>query len=482
MIGMEQRLNLKLTQKLVMTPNLQLAIRLLQLNKMELIEAINTELQENPAFDLEASASDPVVSMQESAPAATPDGGEEGAVSMEAEPIDPKHALGEMDWESYFDNGVDYGYNPTEEKTPFAYENIVHRNLTLTEHLLWQLSLTHLNKRQQQIGVLIIGNIEDDGYLKITIDEIAGKANTVIDEVEMVLKIIQGFDPLGVAARTLEECLLIQVRNAEFAHHPLAETIISKYLNRLERNAFKEIAKELQVPVEEVQLAADFIRTLEPKPGRAFGDSTVQYIQPDVYIYKVDDDYKIMLNEQGLPRLKINKLYQKYKDEGTDSATRQYVEQKFRNALWLIKSVEQRQRTIYKVAESILKFQRAFFDFGITALKPLVLRDVADDISMHESTVSRVSTNKYMFTPQGIFEIKFFFHSGLSSLDGEDVSSIRVKEMIKNLILNENPRTPLSDREIMKKIQDQGINIARRTIAKYREELKVPPSNRRRSF
>lgn len=482
MIGMEQRLNLKLTQKLVMTPNLQLAIRLLQLNKMELIEAINAEMQENPAFDLEASAPDPVVTMQEQTQSTSSESEENGGGFSDREPGDSKQALGEMDWESYFDNGVDYGYNPTEEKTPFAYENIVHRSLTLTEHLLWQLSLTHLNRRQQQIGVLIIGNIEEDGYLRFPLDEIARKAETSDEEVSMVLSIIQGFDPVGVGARTLEECLLIQVRIAEFEHHPLAEVIISKYLNRLERNAFREIAKELQVSVEEIQLAADFIRTLEPKPGHAFGDSTVHYIQPDVYIYKIDDEYKIVLNEQGLPRLKINKLYQKYKDEGTDAATKQYVEQKFRNALWLIKSVEQRQRTIFKVAESILKFQREFFDFGIKALKPLVLRDVAEDISMHESTVSRVSTNKYMFTPQGIFEIKFFFHSGLSSLDGEDVSSIRVKEMIKNLILNENPRIPLSDREIMKRIQDQGINIARRTIAKYREELKVPPSNRRRTF
>ncbi len=480
MIGMEQRLQLKLATKLVMTPNLQLAIRLLQLNRMELIEAVNTELQENPAFDLEAVSTDPVTAGNES----TIHGSME---TNQPESIDglsreEKKSLGEMDWDSYFDNGVDYGHFQNEEKTPFAYENIVHRSETLSEHLLWQLSLSRMSKNEQQIGILIIGNIDDDGYLKTSIDEIAQKSDSTTDEVEHVLGMIQEFDPVGVAARTLEECLILQVRNAEFEEHPLAEIIIRDHLPKIERNAYKEIAKAIQVSVEEIQSEADFIRTLEPKPGRAFGGSSPQYIQPDVYIYKVDDDYRIVLNDQGLPKLKINKLYQHYKSETTDQKTKQYVEQKFRNALWLIKSVEQRQRTIYRVAESILKFQRSFFDKGIPELKPLVLRDVAEDIGMHESTVSRVSTNKYIHTPQGIFEIKFFFHSGLSSLNGEDISSIRVKEMIKNLILNENPRSPLSDRQIMQRIKEQGINIARRTIAKYREELKVPPSNRRRSL
>ena len=482
MIGMEQRLNLKLTQKLVMTPNLQLAIRLLQLNKLELVEAINAELQENPALDLEAVAPDPLVSSSESPAAMSVSSEDSPEMGSDDLPDKDPSSLGEMDWESYFDNGADYGYVPSEEKSPFAYENVIHRSETLTEHLLWQLSLTRLSQEEQQLGLMIIGNIDDDGYLAAPLDEISRRTQKPEPEILKVLEIIQQFDPVGVAARDLVECLLIQVRQAEFDQNPLAETIIREHLPHLERNAYKEIAKELQVPVEDVITAADFIRTLEPKPGRAFNQSTTQYIQPDVYIYKIDDEYKIMLNEQGLPKLKINKLYQRYKDKSADPATKQYVEQKFRNALWLIKSVEQRQRTIYKVSESILKFQRAFFDNGIKELKPLVLRDVAEDIGMHESTVSRVSTNKYMYTPQGIFEIKFFFHSGLSSLGGEDVSSIRVKEMIKNLVLNENPRSPLSDREIMKQIQDQGIQIARRTIAKYREELKIPPSSRRRSF
>jgi RNA polymerase sigma-54 factor len=480
MIGMEQRLNLKLTTKLVMTPNLQLAIRLLQLNKMELIEAINAELQENPAFDLESVSTDPIIAGRETV--VSSDQKERPDASLDNLSKDEKNSMGEMDWDSYFDNGADRGYFPTEEKTPIAYENIIHRSQTLAEHLIWQLSLTRLNKKEQQMGVLIIGNIDDDGYLSVPVDEIAQKTETTIEEVEDVLSIIQEFDPVGVGARSLDECLLIQVRNAEFEMHPLSELIIKNHLHDLQRNAFREIAKELQVPMEEVQAAVDFIKTLEPKPGRAYSDVNTQYIQPDVFIYKVDDDYRIVLNEQGLPKLKINKLYQRYKDDSSDQKTKQYVEQKFRNALWLIKSVEQRQRTIFRVAESLLKFQKDFFQSGIKELKPLVLRDVAEDIGMHESTVSRVSTNKYMHTPQGIFEIKFFFHSGLSSLDGEDVSSIRVKEMIKNLILNENPRSPLSDREIMSKIKEQGINIARRTIAKYREELKIPPSNRRRSY
>lgn len=479
MIGMEQRLQLKLAMKLVMTPNLQLAIKLLQLNKMELIEAVNAELQENPAFDLEAVSSDPVTAVSESR---NLEGSAADMVATDGMSAHEKTTMGEMDWDSYFDNGAEYGTFFREKREPFAYENIIHRSPTLAEHLMWQLSLTKVPRDVQDLAVKLIGNLDDDGYLTIPLDELADKCRVTVTDVERALQVIQEFDPVGVAARNLEECLLIQVHHAEFDHHRLAETIIREHLQRVEKNAFKEIARLLSVDIQEVLDALDFIRTLEPKPGRVFSSAVTQYIQPDVYIYKIDDEYRIVLNEQGLPKLRINKLYQHFRDGNTDQETRQYVEQKFRNALWLIKSVEQRQRTIYKVAESILKFQKAFFEKGIHELRPLVLRDVADDIGMHESTVSRVSTNKYMHTPQGIFEIKYFFHSGLSSLHGEDISSIRVKEIIKNYILNENPASPLSDRQIMDLIQRQGITIARRTIAKYREELNIPPSNRRRSI
>lgn len=479
MIGMEQRLQLKLATKLVMTPNLQLAIKLLQLNKMELIEAVNAELQENPAFDLESVATDPVTAGTERVELNTK---EKEDVSTEGLSQQEKESVGEMDWDSYFDNGADYGTFFSEKKESFAYENIIHRSESLAEHLLWQLSMTRLEPEEQRIAVRIIGNLDEDGYLTATTEGIAERMNLDVETIETVLETVQQFDPVGVGARNLEECLLIQVRQAEFTQHPLAEVIIKEHLPRLERNNHREIARLLSVDIQEVMEAVEFIRSLEPKPGREHGSVVTQYIQPDVYIYKIDNEYRIVLNEQGLPKLRINRLYQHYKNEGTDPKTKQYVEQKFRNALWLMKSVEQRQRTIYKVAESILKFQKAFFENGIQELRPLVLRDVAEDIGMHESTVSRVSTNKYMHTPQGIFEIKFFFHSGLSTLNGEDVSSIRVKEMIKNLILNENPASPLSDRQIMDSIRDQGITIARRTIAKYREELNIPPSNRRRSI
>jgi len=479
MIGMEQRLQLKLATKLVMTPNLQLAIKLLQLNKMELIEAVNAELQENPAFDLESVSSDPVTAGSEKVDI---DSKENESVSTEGMTGQEKEAVGEMDWDSYFDNGADYGTFFTEKKEAFAYENIIHRSETLAEHLLWQLSMTRLPADEQSIGVRIIGNLDDDGYLTTPLSELASRLKVEEEKVEKVLKKVQEFDPVGIGARDLEECLLIQVQQAEFDKHPLAEIIIKEHMQKLERNSHREIARILNVDIQEILEAVEFIRTLEPKPGREHSSVVTQYIQPDVYIYKIDNEYRIILNEQGLPKLRINRLYQHYKNEGTDPKTRQYVEQKFRNALWLMKSVEQRQRTIFKVAQSILKFQKEFFEKGIHELRPLVLRDVADDIEMHESTVSRVSTNKYIHTPQGIFEIKFFFHSGLSTLNGEDVSSIRVKEMIKNLILNENPSSPLSDRQIMDTIRDQGITIARRTIAKYREELNIPPSNRRRSI
>jgi RNA polymerase sigma-54 factor len=302
------------------------------------------------------------------------------------------------------------------------------------------------------------------------------------EEVERALSLVQRFDPVGVAARDLQECLLLQLRHEGHGGTP-AERIVTEHMRLLQNHQAPELARKLGIPMDELKQHIELIRHLDPKPGSRHNPSQSQYVIPDVYIIKVEDQYVAALNEEGLPQLRISPVYRRLLDksapENTDE-TRSYVKDKFRSALWLIKSVEQRQKTIHKVATSIINFQRDFLDHGIEYLRPLVLRDVANDIGMHESTVSRVVTNKYMHTPQGVFEMKYFFHSGIASSYGENVSSVTIKQRIRKIIEAEDQRKPLSDSKIVSILQREGLELARRTIAKYREELKIPTSNQRK--
>jgi RNA polymerase sigma-54 factor len=317
----------------------------------------------------------------------------------------------------------------------------------------------------------------------MTVEELATLAEAKDEEVERALKLVQSFDPMGVGARDLKECLSIQLEQLGLKGS-LADVIVSNHLREIETRRFQDIVKSLGVSLEEILAVVKIIQGLEPKPGRPFLTDEAQIIIPDIFVTKSDDDYVVVLNDDGLPKLRISPYYQKLLMDKTHTpdATRNYLESRFRSAIWLVRSIEQRNRTICKVAESIVKFQREFLEKGVDSLKPLVLRQVADDISMHESTISRVTTNKYMHTPQGIFELKYFFNSSLSRSGefGGEVSSVSVREIIRQMVSGEDPQNPLKDQEIVERLRNQHIEIARRTVAKYRVELKIPQASRRR--
>jgi RNA polymerase sigma-54 factor len=353
--------------------------------------------------------------------------------------------------------------------------------VSLAEHLLWQISETPAAERVQDIARAIVGNIKSDGYLVATVEEIQAMGGWGADETLSALRLVQTLDPVGVAARDLAECLCIQLHHFHLGGSE-TETIVRNHLDLVRRHRFEDIGRELGLPLEQVMASIDIIRHLDPKPGSKYSDEGNHYVVPDVYVVKVDGEYQVVLNEEGLPRLRISPLYRRLlaQKDGMAAETRQFVNEKFKAALWLIRSLEQRQKTIHKVAESIVKYQRDFLDKGIDCLRPLVLRDVAEDISMHESTVSRVVTNKYMHTPQGLFEMKYFFHSSIHSDSGADVSSLSVKKKIRKYIEEEDPSRPLSDSKIVKLLKAEGLEIARRTVAKYREEMRIASSTYRR--
>ncbi|MCB2226385.1 MAG: RNA polymerase factor sigma-54 [Desulfarculaceae bacterium] len=501
-MALEIKQTLRLSQQLVMTPQLQQAIKLLQLNRLELADTINQELLENPILEIseETTQESQDIAMDagaepESDPALRADdieeahGGDEIAAEAAAETAaEPEVEVDgnvneDFDWENYLgeysSGGSGYESIVREEKDAPAYENMISRPPSLRDHLLEQLAVTGLSQEQMALGEMIIESLNPDGYLPLGVEEVAEMAGADREQTEEVLQVIHTFDPLGVAARDLRECLLIQAREL-YPEDEVALTIIDQHLGDLERRRYQVIAKKLKVPLERVAAALEAIQTLEPKPGQALSNEEPYYITPDIYIYKVDGEYVIVLNEDGLPKLRVNNFYRAALAAGGDAEAKEYVQGKLRSALWLIRSIHQRQRTIYKVTESIVKFQREFFDKGIAYLKPLVLRDVAEDVGMHESTISRVTTNKYVHTPQGVFELKYFFNSGINRFQGQAMASEAVKERIRKIISEENPAKPLSDQTIADMLKKEDIDIARRTVAKYREMLGILPSSRRR--
>jgi RNA polymerase sigma-54 factor len=343
--------------------------------------------------------------------------------------------------------------------------------------------MTKPNKEQERIASLIIGNLNKDGYLVVSTEEIAEMSEYPVEKVEDVLALMQSFDPIGVCARDLRECLLIQANHLGF-EDTIVSQVISDHLSNLEKKNYKAICKALKKSMDEVVSAINVITSLEPKPGREFSEETPQYINPDIYVYKLDNDFVIMLNDDGMPKLRVNSFYKSSITGGKkiSNDAEDYIQDKMRSAAWLIKSIHQRQKTIYRVMESILQFQREFFEKGIAHLKPMVLRDVAQDIGMHESTISRVTTNKYAFTPQGIFELKYFFNSSIRRSHGGAIASASVQEKIRQIISSEDPKKPYSDDKIAQLLKKDEIHIARRTVAKYREMLKVLPSNKRKQI
>jgi len=471
---MKTRLDLRLSQKLVMTPQLQQAIKLLQLSRLELSQTVSQELLENPLLEESATELEEPI--------------EEKKSQEEEELPNSKETELSSQWEEYIGD-IERENRETEYPStaggdePPSYEQTLTRSQSLSDHLQWQLSLSVTTPRDVEIGKLIIGNIDDDGYLRLSIEELAVSADARVEEVDKALKLIQSFDPMGVGARDLRECLSIQLEPLGLKG-TLADVVVSNHLKDIEARRYQAIAKTLGVSLEEVLAVVKIIQGLEPKPGRPFFADDAQVIMPDIFVVKSDDDYSVVLNDDGLPKLRISAYYQRLLSEKsqTPENIRTYLADRFRSAVWLVRSIEQRNRTICKVTESIVKFQREFFDKGIDYLKPLVLRQVAEDISMHESTISRVTTNKYAHTPQGIFELKYFFNSSISRSGefGGEVSSVSVRELIRQMVSQEDPKKPLRDQEIVERLKGQHIEIARRTVAKYRTELKIPQAGRRR--
>ncbi len=485
-MALELKQTPKLVQQLVITPQLQQAIRLLQLTRLELVDLIEQEMKENPLLEEaeeekeDAEPGEPVTER-----------GEEETVPETEHTLEVKgegEGGNEFDWESYLENynltsfqKQTQTYQDGEERPSF--ENFLTKRTTLSDHLYWQLQLSHFTDGEQKVGTWIIGNLDDDGYLKISLEDISSETNLPLKAVEGVLRKMQLFDPIGVAARDLKECLLIQLEQMS-VRDPLAERIVSEHLPLLKNRNYPAIAKRLGVSADRVNQAAFLISKLDPKPGKAFGGEVIQEIIPDVYVYKVEGEYVIYLNDEDLPRLKVNPFYRGILSESRFAVEgdRKYIQEKLRSALWLIRSIHQRQRTIYKVTKSIVKFQRDFLDQGIQFLKPLVLRDVAEDIQMHESTISRVTHNKYVHTPQGIYELKFFFNAGIASSQGETMASESVKNLLREIIAKEDPRKPYSDEKLVQILKGMDIQIARRTVSKYRELMKILSSNERRKI
>jgi RNA polymerase sigma-54 factor len=479
-MAMEARLSLRQSQRVVMTPLLQQAIQLLQLSTLELQEVVQKELLENPLLEETPTETDgaeaPAATATPEAPAPTP---------VEPAPIEPspssERQTDDLPFDLtavMFDDHEERSLVAQEDREELPFENIVRSVSSLSDHLDEQLRFTIEDPLYRRIGSEIIGNLDEDGYLRAELAEIAERCQTTVDQVEKVLVLVQAFDPPGVAARSIQECLLIQLR-IDPNPDPVSVEIVEQHFDELSRRRYPDIARALKLPLDRVMESVEEIMGLEPKPGRRFGGSDSRYIVPDVVVHKMGNEYVVVLNEDGIPRLRVNSLYRSLLRSSGDDA-RAYVEQKLRSAVWLIKSVDQRQRTLRKVTQSIVKFQRDFLDKGLPCLRPLSLRDVGEDIGMHESTISRVTTNKYVETPQGLFELKFFFHSGIASGDGEMVSSVSVKKMIQDLLANEDPAKPLSDQEVAQILKGRGLTIARRTVAKYREELGILPSHQRR--
>ena len=504
----------KMSQQLVMTPQLQQAIKLLQLSHLELGEVLRQELEENPTLedspppedgpnsnDLSSSGdstldgdNDGMMGLgkttdTENTPESTlasdlkkaletPDGGSPEPTAKEVET--------DIDWEAYLDSysyslPASTGASGSSDDLP-PIEATVSKATSLIDHLRWQAQMIGLSEIELHVMLVLIEEVNEDGYLPP--DAIENVLNELEeyeitqDLVENMVRELRELDPLGVGSTTIKECLLRQAQT-EPNFDTIALEIIETYLPEIEKRHFQQLAKKLKVPVQRIGEAVKAISVLDPRPGRAYNDRPLHYITPDIYVSKINGEWQVTQNEDGLPKLRISNYYRNALTQ-SQGETKSYIQDKLRSATWLIRSIHMRQRTIYKVTQSILKFQEEFFEKGASHLQPLILKDVAEDVEMHESTISRVTTNKYVHTPQGIFELKYFFNSAINRVDGDSIASESVRNRIKELVQNENPRKPLSDQKLVTILKGYDINIARRTVAKYREMLKIPSSSKRK--
>lgn len=481
-MSLEIKQQLRLSQQLVMTPQLQQAIKLLQLSRMELVDQVREELMENPLLE-EFSEIQATEARVESEGDVQKREEKERTLTVSESNDNAEKTQKEIDWSDYFEN-----YSaPTpalsaqrlrDDDLP-GVEATLSKKTTLFDHLLWQLQVSDFTEQEERVALMIIGNIDDRGYLTgISLQQIAEDMDLDLEYVEEILEMVQQCDPVGVAARDLRECLLIQARFHQFG--AIVEDVISNHMENLEKKNYGAIGRSMDIELEEVIEAARIVSQMEPHPGRPYAGDDAQYVTPDIYVKKIDGEWATVLNEDGMPRLKISSFYRNALAGNSSDETKKYVTDKLNSAAWLIRSIQQRQKTIVKVTESIVKVQKDFFDRGVDFLKPLILRDVADDIGMHESTVSRVTNNKYVHTPHGIFELKYFFNSSINKTDGDNLASEAVKNKIKALIQHEDQKDPWSDQALVELLKKDGIEIARRTVAKYREMMGVLPSSKRK--
>ncbi|MFB0565044.1 MAG: RNA polymerase factor sigma-54 [Candidatus Aminicenantaceae bacterium] len=479
---LKQRLDQRQVQKLILAPALQQAIKLLPLTNLELIEVIDGELSQNPMLELEEETVEKETekedkSQQEEAKDQIKESDEEKEQTREEN---------DLEFESYFQQYFDDGFRSysSEKKESLALENIISRSPSLWDHLNWQANLTFFDEKDKEIANLIIGNINEDGYLTISEEEIAQTSNASVKKVNEIREKIRKFDPVGVASLNLKEALLAQMDYLQIKDN-IAQTIVNEHLPLLEKSDYSQLSKVLSIPFPSLKYHIEVIKGLDPAPGRKYSQEKESYVVPDITASKEGNEFKVTLNDEGMPHLKINSYYKRLlaKAAKENPETYKFLQDKMKKALWFLRSLEQRNQTIYKVAKYIVDKQREFIDKGIDYLKPLTLVELAQEIGVHESTVGRVVANKYLMTTRGVFSLKYFFHKSLIGDYGEEISSLRVKERIRKLIESENKEHPLSDIEIGEILAKENFRVARRTVAKYRKQLKIQPSHiRKRKF
>ncbi|MFQ6069042.1 MAG: RNA polymerase factor sigma-54 [Candidatus Aminicenantales bacterium] len=480
---LKQRLDQRQVQKLILAPALQQAIKLLPLTNLELIEIIDNELSQNPMLELEEESVDKESTKGTESDSPEPKEEREEVTDDSKEEIKEED---ELEFESYFQEYFDDGFPRyfSEKKEIPSLENTLSRSPSLWDHLDWQANLTFFDEKEREIAHFIIGNINEDGYLTLSEEEIASSLKVPRERVAEVREKIKKFDPVGVASLNLKEALIAQMEQLQL-EDTIAREIVNNHLSLLEKSDYTQLAKVLGIPLAELKYHIEAIKGLDPAPGRKYAQEKTTYVVPDIIVTKEGDEYKITLNDEGLPRLKLNSYYKKLLARASKENPEAYrfLRDKMKNALWFLRSLEQRNHTIYRVARYIVDKQRDFFEKGIEYLKPLTLQELAQQIGVHESTVGRVVANKYIVTSRGVFSLKYFFHKSLQGEYGEEISSLRVKDKIKKLIENEDKEHPLSDTEIGDILAKENFKIARRTVAKYRKQLKIPPSHiRKRKF
>ena len=491
-MDMKIGLHLRQRQQLVMTPKLQQALKLLQMPAIELQQMLKQEIMENPLLE---EVEDYEEVSDEEAPEASADAESpvetetpiEAADSEEeqAKPIDGEAGAETVDWDEYFNEGFDLGNSAQEEehKEEF-FEKVPVAKQSFTDTLMGQLRIATDDPTMLAIGDYLIGSLDESGYLTCDLQEAASTFNVGLEQVDRVLELIQSFDPPGVGARNLQECLLLQLRYRGMEDSPAA-LIVRDHFDEFKQKKYVEIARKLRLSIQDIQDQCKLISTLDPKPGLEVVVEDPKYVIPDLVVETVDGKYVVYLNDRNIPRLRVS---QHYHDElmrevrDGDSEAKEFINARLKSAKWLIQTIEQRRRTMVKVMECIVRKQRDFFDKGTAFLRPLTLQQVASEINMHESTVSRVTTNKYVQTPRGVFELKFFFSSSLGTQDGGEVSAKSAKDKIRRIIEAEGEKTPLSDQKIADMLKKDGLNIARRTVAKYREQLNILPARMRRTY